>query len=63
MDSAEVMEITEKLGARMRGVKKSMELELRPRISNFGKGIEQMSLGWRNICRKKMTSDYFKMKI
>jgi hypothetical protein len=61
MESAEVGERTERLTMKTRGA----ELKLRPRISNFGKGIEQIGIkkSWWKICGKKTTSDYFKMKI
>jgi hypothetical protein len=40
MESAEVVERMERPRIRKRG----MELELGPRISNFGKGIEQIGI-------------------
>jgi hypothetical protein len=57
MESAEVVEMMKRPRTRKRG----MELELGPRISNLGQGIEY--IGIEKIYGKKTISDYFKMKI
>jgi hypothetical protein len=57
MESADVVERIERLWKRMRG----MKAELEPRISNLGRGIEQ--IGIEILCGKTPAGDYFKMKI